>query len=75
MKHLLRKYEALASEYEAEAYGFYEAKHILLLHVAKPRFIATQLRLHFSYTVRCASFAPQFIQEITKSTPHVRSAF
>ena len=50
MKHLLRKYEALTSEYEVEAYGFYEAKHILLLRVAKPRFIATQLRLHFSYT-------------------------
>ena len=27
MKHLLRKYEVLAREHEAEAYGFYEAKH------------------------------------------------
>ena len=47
MKHLLRKYEVLAREHEAEAYGFYEAKHTRLFHVANPRFIATQLRLHF----------------------------
>ncbi len=46
MKHLLRKYEALASEYEAEAYGFYEAKHTRVfpcaegtLHEGKPCFI------------------------------------
>ena len=58
MKHLLRKYEVLAREHEAEAYGFYEAKHTRLLHVAKPRFIATQLRLHFSCTAGVLHLRP-----------------
>ncbi len=75
MKHLLRKYEVLASEHEAEAYGFYEAKHTRLLHVGEATLhsnaVATSCFIHR----RCASFAPQFVQEITKSTPHVRSAF
>ena len=74
MKHLLRKHEALASEYEAEAYGFYEAKHTLTSPCAEGT-LHRRSRLHFSYTLGCASFAPQFIQEIKKAPCRSRVLF
>ena len=68
MKHLLRKYEVLTREHEAEAYGFYEAKHTRLFHVASTlhsNAVATSFFIHR----RCASFAPQFIERDNKKCP------
>ena len=50
MKHLLRKYEALASEYEAEVCDFYEAKHTLISPCAEGMLHRTKVLLHFSCT-------------------------
>ena len=67
MKHLLRKHEALASEYEAEAYGFYEAKHTFSTSpCGEATLHSTNGATSFFIHRRCASFAPQFVQEITK---------
>ena len=74
MKHLLRKYEALASEYEAEVCDSYEAKHTRHSPCGEAT-LHERSSLHFSYTDRCASFAPQFIHEITKSTLHNAECF
>ena len=61
MKHLLRKHEALASEYEAEAYGFYEAKHTFSTSpCGEATLHSTNGATSFFIHRRCASFAPQF---------------
>ena len=73
MKHLLRKYEALASEREAESYGFYEAKHTRVFPCAEGT-LHERCSLHFSYTegvLHCR--APKFIQEIIKNALHKQS--
>ena len=76
MKHLLRKHEALASEYEAEAYGFYEAKHTFSTSpCGEATLHSTNGATSFFIHRRCASFAPQFIQEIIKNAQHKLSIF
>ena len=56
--------------YEADVCDIYEAKHTLTSTCAEGTLHRRSL-LHFSYTARCASFAPQFIQEITKNAQHM----
>ena len=76
MKHLLRKHEALASEYEAEAYGFYEAKHTFSTSpCGEATLHSTNGATSFFIHRRCASFAPQFIQEIKKAPCRSRVLF
>ena len=58
--------------YEAEVCDLYEAKHTLTSPCAEGT-LHRRSRLHFSCTVRCASFAPQFVREIIKNAPKNRS--
>ena len=69
MKHLLRKYKALASEREAESYGFYEAKHTRVFTCAEGT-LHERCSLHFSYTegvLHCR--APKFSRDKNKNPP------
>ena len=59
---------------EADVSRVYEAKHTQTSPCAEDT-LHRRSRLHFSYTSRCASFAPQFIQEIIKNAPKNRSIF
>ena len=60
--------------HEADVCDVYEAKHTLTSPCAEGT-LHRRSRLHFSYTLGCASFAPQFIQEIIKNAQPRLSIF